>query len=56
MAEGSMEEIRTNEQVMEAYLGHTGIGAGPRRVEKGAGPRRVEKAAGAHKAGGVAPS
>ena len=47
LAEGSMDEIRANKQVIEAYLGHTGVGAGPRRVEKGAG---------AHNAGRVAPS
>ena len=28
LAEGSMDEIRANDLVIEAYLGHTGVGAG----------------------------
>jgi len=37
LAEGSMEDIRANDRVIEAYLGHTGVGAGGHKASRVAG-------------------
>ena len=55
LAQGSMDEIRANDQVIEAYLGHTGVGAEPRPPKHDAEARRQEGGAGAQKADRRAP-
>ena len=54
LAQGSMDEIRANDQVIEAYLGHTGVGTGSRPAEDHAGARQED--VGAEMADKAAPS